>query len=65
MRRCTAWPCAWPGKHPTIWSTPVEESVLMAQRISRLMGTPYVYDMDSSMSHQIADHELYDGLAAA
>lgn len=33
----------------------VEESVFMALRISRRLGIPYVYDMDSSMSHQIAD----------
>ncbi len=33
----------------------VEESVFMAQRLSRRMGIPYVYDMDSCMSQQIAD----------
>lgn len=33
----------------------VEESVFMALRISRHTGTPYVYDMDSCMSRQIAD----------
>jgi len=33
----------------------VEESVFMAMRIARRHGTPYVYDMDSSMSRQIAD----------
>jgi glycosyltransferase involved in cell wall biosynthesis len=33
----------------------VEESVFMALRIAHRVGTPYVYDMDSSMSQQIVD----------
>ncbi len=33
----------------------VEESVFMAMRINTRIGTPYVFDMDSSMPNQIAD----------
>ncbi|NLB65825.1 MAG: glycosyltransferase family 4 protein [Lentisphaerae bacterium] len=33
----------------------VEESVFMAMRIQRRRGIPYVYDMDSSLSQQMAD----------
>lgn len=33
----------------------VEESVYMAMAIKRRLGTPYLYDMDSSLSRQIAE----------
>ncbi len=33
----------------------VEESVYMAMRIRRRIGTPYIYDMDSAMARQIAE----------
>ena len=33
----------------------VEESVYMAMRIRRCVGTPYVYDMDSAMARQIVE----------
>jgi glycosyltransferase involved in cell wall biosynthesis len=33
----------------------VEESVYMALRIQRRQGTPYLYDMDSSLARQIAE----------
>lgn len=33
----------------------VEEAVFIAMRIRRRTGIPYIYDMDSSMSRQIAD----------
>ncbi|HAS81838.1 MAG TPA: glycosyltransferase [Verrucomicrobia bacterium] len=33
----------------------VEESAFMARRISRRLGIPYIFDMDSSMPRQIAD----------
>lgn len=33
----------------------VEESVFIAQQISRQTGIPYIFDMDSSMPRQIAD----------
>lgn len=33
----------------------VEESVYMARRIQARFGTPYVYDMDSSLARQIAE----------
>lgn len=32
-----------------------EEAVFFAQALERILGLPYVYDMDSSMSDQIAD----------
>jgi len=39
----------------------VEESVYMAQRIRRRVGTPYLYDMDSAMARQIAEKFPYFG----